>query len=149
MKILQEFKEFAARGNVIDLAVGVIIGAAFGKIVTSFVNDVVMPPLGLVLGKVDFKELYINLSGKDYASLTQAKSMGAATINYGAFFNAIIEFLIVSFVIFLFVRQINRLRNLRAPKDGEPTSKECPFCLSSIPFKATRCGHCTSELKVA
>ncbi len=140
----KEFKEFVTRGNVVDLAVGIMIGAAFGKIITSFVNDIVMPPIGLLLGKVDFNNLFISLSDKTYATLAQAKAAGAPTINYGLFFNTILDFLLLAFVIFLLVRQINRMR--RRQEKG-PTTKECPFCLSTIPLKATRCGHCTSELK--
>lgn len=148
MSILHEFREFAARGNVIDLAVGVIIGGAFGKIVTSVVNDIVMPPLGILLGKVDFKDLYINLSGGEYPNLAAAKAAGAATLNYGAFLNTIIEFLIIAFVIFLMVKQINRLRNLRqSPETKEVTTRECPECLSTIPLKATRCAFCTATVK--
>lgn len=140
----KEFKTFITRGNVIDLAVGVIIGAAFGKIVTSFVNDILMPPIGLLLGSVNFTNLFITLSGEAYATLEEAQAAGAATINYGVFINTIIDFLIVAFVIFLVVKQVNRLRK---PKPAaEPTTKECPYCLSAIPIKATRCPHCTSEL---
>ena len=144
--MLREFKEFAMRGNVIDMAVGVIIGAAFGKIVTSFTNDVLMPPIGLMLGKVDFSNLYLNLSGAPYPSLVEAKKAGAATINYGVFFNTVLDFLIVAFVLFLLIRQINRLLAPAPPPPGEPTQKECPHCLSTIPIKATRCAHCTSQL---
>jgi len=144
--MLREFKEFAMRGNVIDMAVGVIIGAAFGKIVTSFTNDVLMPPIGLMLGKVDFSNLYLNLSGTPYPSLAEAKKAGAATINYGVFFNTVLDFLIVAFVLFLLIRQINRLLAPAPPPPGEPTQKECPHCLSTIPIKATRCAHCTSQL---
>ena len=140
----KEFKQFITRGNVIDLAIGVIIGAAFGKIVTSFVNDILMPPIGLLLGNVDFTNLFVTLSGGAYATLEEAQAAGAATINYGVFINTIIDFLIVAFVIFLVVKQVNRLRK---PKPAaEPTTKECPYCLSAIPIKATRCPHCTSEL---
>jgi large conductance mechanosensitive channel len=142
--MLKEFKEFAMRGNVIDLAIGVIIGAAFGKIVTSFVEDVLMPPIGLALGKVDFSNLFINLSGKDYPSVAAAKVAGAATLNYGIFFNHVINFLIIAFVIFLLIKQINRMQE-PAPA-AAPGTKECPHCLSSIPLKATRCPHCTSNL---
>jgi large conductance mechanosensitive channel len=144
--MLREFKEFAMRGNVIDMAVGVIIGAAFGKIVTSFTNDVLMPPIGLMLGKVDFSNLYLNLSGTPYPSLAEAKKAGAATINYGVFFNSVLDFVIVAFVLFLLIRQINRLLAPAPPPPGEPTQKECPHCLSTIPIKATRCAHCTSQL---
>ena len=146
--MLKEFRDFAMRGNVIDMAVGIIIGAAFGKIVTSLVNDILMPPIGVVLGKVDFGSLYINLSGTAYPSLADAKQAGAATINYGLFLNTVIDFLIVAFVLFLLVRQVNRLRRQQAAP-AAPTSKECPYCATSIPLKATRCPHCTSELKVA
>jgi large conductance mechanosensitive channel len=140
----KEFKQFIARGNVVDLAVGVIIGAAFGKIVTSFVNDILMPPIGLLLGNVDFANLFITLSGGSYATLAEAQAAGAATINYGVFINTIIDFLIVAFVIFLLIKQVNRLKQ-PAPA-AEPTTKACPYCLSEIPIKATRCPHCTSEL---
>jgi large conductance mechanosensitive channel len=144
--MLKEFKDFAMRGNVLDLAIGVIIGGAFGKIITSLVNDILMPPIGLLLGKVDFSNLYIDLSGGHYASLAAAKDAGAATINYGSFLNTIIDFLIVGFVIFLIIRQINRLQK-PTPKPVAPSTKECPYCLTSIPMKATRCPACTSELK--
>jgi len=144
--LLKEFKKFAMRGNVIDLAIGVIIGGAFGKIVTSFVNDILMPPIGLLLGKVDFSNLYINLSGGHYDSLAQAQEAGAATLNYGLFINNVIDFVIIAFVIFLLVRQINKLEK-PAETPGEPTTKACPYCYSSIPIKATRCPACTSELK--
>lgn len=145
--MLKEFKAFAVRGNVVDMAVGVIIGAAFGKIVTSLVNDVIMPPLGLLLGKVDFANLYLNLSGGTYASLAEAKKAGAVTIGYGAFINTVIDFVIVAFVLFLLIRQMNRLK--REPAPAAPTTKDCPFCFSKIPLKATRCPNCTSELKIA
>ena len=149
MKIFHEFKEFASRGTVIDLAVGVIIGASFGKIVTSLVNDLIMPPLGFVLGQVDFKDRYINLSGTPYASLAEAKAASAPVIAYGAFINTVIEFLIVAFAVFLLVRQINRLRQLtkRDEKEPESTVRECPECLSAIPRKAKRCSHCTAAVK--
>jgi large conductance mechanosensitive channel len=145
--MLKEFKEFAMRGNVIDMAVGVIIGGAFGKIVTSFTNDVMMPPIGLLLGKVDFSNLFLDLSGSAYPSLAEAKKAGAATVNYGMFANNVIDFLIVAFVLFMMIRQINRFLAPAPPPPGEPTSKDCPFCLSQIPVKATRCGHCTSPLQ--
>ncbi|MFN2269588.1 MAG: large conductance mechanosensitive channel protein MscL [Anaerolineae bacterium] len=141
----KEFKTFITRGNVIDLAVGVIIGAAFGKIVTSFVNDILMPPIGLLLGSVNFTNLFITLSGEAYATLEEAQAAGAATINYGVFINTIIDFLIVAFVIFLLIKQVNRMRQPAPP--AEPTTKECPYCLSAIPIKATRCPHCTSEIQ--
>src|SRR5690349_8219968 len=143
--MLKEFREFAARGNVIDLAVGVIIGAAFGKIVTSLVNDIVMPPIGMVIGRVDFKNLFVALNGQTYASIADAQKAGAPTINYGAFLNTVLEFLIVAFVIFLMVRQINRLKT-PAPAPPTPEARDCPFCLSRIPLKATRCPQCTSEV---
>jgi large conductance mechanosensitive channel len=142
--MFKEFKEFAAKGNVIDMAVGIIIGAAFGKIVSSFVSDILMPPIGVLLGKVDFANLFFNLSGQSYESLASAKAAGAATINYGLFLSTVIDFGIVAFAIFLVVRQINRLK--RVP---EPISKECPHCLSKVALKATRCPHCTSELQTA
>lgn len=141
----KEFKEFAMRGNVMDMAVGIIIGAAFGKIITSFVNDVLMPPIGLLLGKVDFSRLFLSLSSQSFATLEEAKKAGAVTINYGLFLNTVIDFLIVAFVIFLMIRQINKLK--RQPEPAVPTTKECPHCFSVIPVKATRCPNCTSELK--
>jgi|SRR5271157_258181 len=142
--MFKEFKEFAVKGNVIDMAVGIIIGAAFGKIVSSFVNDILMPPIGSLLGKVDFASLFFNLSGKPYDSLASAKAAGAATINYGLFLNTVIDFIIVAFAIFLVVRQINRLK-----REPEAISKECPHCLSKVALKATRCPHCTSALEGA
>ncbi len=145
--MLKEFKEFAMRGNVLDMAIGIIIGAAFGKIVTSFVGDMLMPPLGLILGKVDFSNLFLNISGKPYGSLAEAKAAGAATINYGMFINNVIDFLIVAFVIFLIVRQINRWKK-PAPA-APPATKDCPYCFSAIPIKAVRCPNCTSELRSA
>jgi large conductance mechanosensitive channel len=147
--MLKEFKEFAMRGNVLDMAVGIIMGAAFGKIVSSFVSDVLMPPMGLVLGKVDFSNLFINLSGKSYASLAEAKAAGAATLNVGLFINTVIDFILVAFAIFLLVKQVNRLRRQPEAVPAAPTTKECLFCRLSIPIKATRCPHCTSELKAA
>jgi large conductance mechanosensitive channel len=141
--MLKEFKEFIARGNVVDLAVAVVIGAAFGKVVTSFVEDVLMPPIGLALGKVDFSNLFLNLSEKDFPSVAAAKAAGAATLNYGMFFNHIINFVIVAFAIFMLVKQINRMQ---APA-AAPATKDCPHCLTAIPIKATKCGHCTSDLK--
>jgi large conductance mechanosensitive channel len=147
--MFKEFKEFTLRGNVIDLAIGVIIGAAFGKIVTSFVNDILMPPIGLLLGNVDFSNLFINLSGQPYGSLEEAQAAGAATINYGLFINTVLDFIIVAFVIFLLVRQVNRMRREREAPPAEPTTRECPYCLSTVPLQATRCPHCTSELEAA
>lgn len=145
--MLKEFKEFAMKGSVLDMAIGIIIGAAFGKIVSSLVGDVIMPPIGLLLGKIDFSTLFINLSGQLYASLAQAKAAGAATINYGTFINTVIDFVIVAFVIFLLIRQVNKLRREPEPVPAVPTTKECPYCLSVVPIKAIRCPHCTSELK--
>ena len=144
--MFKEFKEFIMRGNVMDLAIGLVIGAAFGKIVTSFVSDILMPPIGLVLGKVDFSNLFINLSGTHYDTLKAAKDAGAATINYGLFLGVVIDFLIVAFAIFLVIRMVNRMRR---KEEVEPaaTTKECAFCLSSIPLNAVKCAHCTSDLK--
>lgn len=146
----KEFKEFALRGNVFDMAVGIILGTAFGRIITSFVDDILMPPLGLLLGRVDFSNLYINLSGGEYESLAKAQEAGAATINYGLFINTVLDFILVAFAIFLIVRQINRLqREKKEEEPAKPTTKECPYCLSTIPIKATRCPHCTSRLEEA
>ena len=148
--MLKDFKAFIMRGNVLDLAVAVIIGAAFGKSVSSLVNDIVMPPIGLLLGKVDFSNLHINLSGTAYKSLAEAKAAGAPTMNYGLFLNSILDFLIVGFVIYLVIRAVNRLERLKpesAAAAPAPLTKECPYCVSAIPIKATRCPHCTSELK--
>ena len=148
--MFKEFKTFVMRGNVLDLAVAVIIGGAFGKIVSSLVNDVLMPPIGMVVGKADFSSLYLNLSSNTYASLAEAQKAGAPIIRYGLFINTVIDLLIVSFVIFLVVRLANRFQlQQAAAAPAPPTTKECPFCLSSIPLKATRCGHCTSEVKAA
>ncbi len=140
----KEFRDFSTRGSVIDLAVGVAIGTAFGKIVTSLVNDILMPPLGMVLGKVDFSDRYINLSSGDYASLAQAENAGAATINYGLFLNAVVQFLVVALVLFLLVKQMARLR-LAKSQEAAPT-KPCPYCFTTIPLEATRCPNCTSQL---
>lgn len=145
--MLKEFKAFAMRGNVLDMAVGIIIGAAFGRIITSLVSDILMPPIGLLLGKVDFSGLFINLTGKSYATLAEARAAGAATMNYGVFLNTLIDFVIVAFVIFLLVRQINRW-NKPAPAPA-PSTKECPYCCSAIPVKATRCPNCTSQLQAS
>jgi len=142
--MFKEFKEFVMRGNVLDMAVGIIIGAAFGKIVTSFVGDILMPPLGLLLGKMDFANLFVDLKGGQYPTLAAAKAAGAATINYGVFLNTIVDFLLVGFAVFLIVRQANRLK--RQPAPAPPATKECPFCYSAIPIKATRCPNCTSQL---
>jgi large conductance mechanosensitive channel len=142
--MLKDFKEFAVRGNVMDLAVGVIIGAAFGKIVTSLVNDVIMPPIGALTGSVDFSNKFVVLSGGAFNTLKEAKDAGAATINYGIFINEVINFLIIAFVIFLMVRWINKLKS--EPPPALPTTKECPFCIGAVPLKATRCPNCTSQL---
>ncbi len=144
--MLEEFKKFAMRGNVIDLAVGFIMGGAFGAIVTSLVNDVIMPPVGRVLGKMNFADLFVDLSGKGYATLAAAKQAGAPTINYGAFLNTVINFVIVAFVLFLLIRQINRLTAKPLPAPAAPTTKDCPYCFSAISIKATRCPSCTSQL---
>jgi large conductance mechanosensitive channel len=146
--MLKEFKAFIMRGNVLDLAIAVIIGGVFGKIVTSLVNDIIMPPIGLILGKVDFRNLYINLSDASFATLADAQKAGVPIIKYGAFINTIIDFLIVSFIIFLVVRSANRLqKRLQEEPKAAPSTKECPYCISTIPIKATRCAHCTAELK--
>jgi large conductance mechanosensitive channel len=145
--MIKEFKEFAMRGNVLDMAVGIIIGAAFGQIVTSFVQDVLMPPIGRLLGHVDFSNLFVNLSGTHYPTIAAAKAAGAATLNYGLFLNTIINFLIVAFAVFLLVRQVNRLAPKPAPAPAE--TRDCPYCLTAIPLKATKCAHCTSELSTA
>jgi large conductance mechanosensitive channel len=144
--VFNEFKQFIMRGNVVDLAVGVVIGAAFGKIVTSFVEDVLMPPIGLALGNVDFSNLFVNLSGKDFPSVAAAKAAGAATLNYGIFFNNILNFLIIAFAIFILIKQVNRLHQPE-PAAAPPPTKDCPFCLSAVPIRATKCAHCTAELK--
>jgi large conductance mechanosensitive channel len=141
----KDFREFVMRGNVVDLAVGLVVGAAFGKIVTSFVADVLMPPLGLLLGKVDFSNLFINLSGGSYRSLAEAKAAGAPTINYGLFINTVIDFVIVAFAIFMVVRGINKLR--RQPPPVTPTTRGCPYCFTMIPLQATRCPACTSQVE--
>lgn len=145
--MLKDFKAFVMRGSVLDLAVGVIIGAAFGKIVSSFVEDILMPPIGLLLGHVDFSNLFVNLSGKDVATVPAAKAAGAATLNYGIFLNNIISFLIVAFAVFMVVRLVMKMQKPPAP--AAAATKDCPFCLSSIPVKATRCAHCTSDLRAA
>ena len=142
--MFKEFKDFAMRGNVLDLAIGVIIGGAFGKIVSSLVTDIIMPPIGLALGKVDFSNLYIDFSHGNYATLADAQAAGAVTINYGIFLNTIINFLIVALVIFLLVRQMNKLQKPAAPAPA--TTKDCPYCFIAIPLNATRCPHCTSQL---
>lgn len=143
--MLKEFRDFAMRGNVLDLAIGVIIGGAFGKIVSSLVADILMPPLGLLMKRVDFASLFVSLNGQRYASLAAAKEAGAPTLNYGLFLSTVIDFIIVACVIFLAVRAINRMRR---QEDPAPTTKTCPHCLSEIPLKASKCGHCTSNLAV-
>jgi large conductance mechanosensitive channel len=145
--MLKEFKEFAIRGNVLDMAIGIIIGAAFGKIITSFVGDILMPPIGLLLGKLDFSSLYLNISGKSYDTLAAARAAGAATINYGVFLNGVIDFLIVVFFVFLLVRQVNRWKGPLPA--AAPSTKDCSYCYTAVPLKATRCPHCTSELRAA
>ena len=143
----KEFKEFVMRGNVLDMAVGIIIGAAFSKIINSLVSDVLMPPLGRVLGGVDFSSLFINISGTPYNSLVEAQKAGAATINYGLFINTIINFLIVAFAVFLLIKGVNSLKRKQPPVPAAtPTTRPCPHCFSSIPNQATRCAFCTSEL---
>jgi len=147
--MLKEFRDFAMKGNVIDMAVGIIIGAAFGTIVKSLVDDILMPPIGLILGNVDFSNLFLVIKeGKvasPYVSLTEAKNAGAVTINLGLFINTVISFIIVAFSVFMVIKNVNRLK--KAPPPADPTTKECSFCFSAIPIKATRCPHCTSELK--
>ena len=151
--MLKEFKEFALRGSVVDMAVGIVIGAAFSAIVTSLVDDIIMPPIGLLVGRVDFANLYILLKVGDpappYATLADAQAAGAVTINYGRFIGAALGFIIVAAVVFLMIRAINRLRKEEEAPPEEPTTKECPFCFSEISIKATRCAHCTSELATA
>ena len=152
--MLKEFKEFAMRGNVVDMAVGIIIGAAFGTIVKSLVDDVIMPPIGLLLGNVDFSNLFLVLKEGSkqpgpYLALANAKTAGAVTLNYGVFINTVISFLIVAFAVFLLIRSINRLKRIEEVPPPPPTTKECPYCFSAIPIKATKCAHCTAELKTA
>jgi len=142
--MFKEFKEFAMRGNVLDMAVGIIIGAAFGQIVNSFVQDILMPPVGRLVGHVDFSNLFISLNGVHYDTLAAAKAAGAATLNYGMFLNTVINFLIVAFAIFILVRQVNRLMPTPAP--APPAMRNCPYCLTPIPVNATKCAHCTSQL---
>ena len=144
--MLQEFKDFIMRGNVVDMAVGIIIGAAFGAVIKSLVDDIIMPPIGLLLGGVDFANLFITLGPGDYATLAEAKEAGAATINYGLFINSIISFLIVALVVFLIIRAVNRLVKEKEAAPAEPTTKTCPECLSEIPIGATRCAYCTVVL---
>ncbi len=144
--MFKEFKTFIMRGNVLDLAVGVVIGAAFAKIVNSLVSDIFLPPIGLLLGNMDFSNLFISLTGEEYHSLAEAQAAGAATLNYGMFLNNIINFLIIGFVIFLVVRYANKVFTKPAPP-AEPTEKDCPFCFTKIPIQATRCPHCTSHFQ--
>ncbi len=144
-RFIKEFKEFAMKGNVIDMAVGIIIGAAFGKIVSSLVSDIIMPPLGLVIGKMDFSNFFLTLSSGSYETLAQAKAAGASTLNYGIFLNNVVDFLIVSFAIFILISQINRLRRKEEPKPID--TKQCPHCISTVSLKATKCPYCTSEIK--
>jgi large conductance mechanosensitive channel len=149
--MFKEFREFALKGSVLDMAVGIIIGAAFGAVVSSFVSDVLMPPIGLLLGRVDFSNLHLVLAaGKvagPYASLAEAQAAGAVTFNYGLFINRIISFLIVAFALFLLIRSMNRMKKKAEAPAAEPTTKDCPYCFTSIPIRAVRCPHCTSELK--
>jgi large conductance mechanosensitive channel len=149
--MLKEFKEFAMKGNVLDMAVGIVIGAAFGLIITSLVADVIMPPIGLLLGSIDFSNIFTTLKeGKvagPYATPAAAKAAGAVTMNWGIFINTIINFYIVAFAIFLLVKGVNKARREKEVPPAEPTTKDCPYCLSAIPLKAVRCPHCTSELK--
>ena len=149
--MFKEFREFAVKGNMVDMAVGIVIGAAFGTIITSLVSDIIMPPIGLLLGTVDFSSLFMVLKeGKvaaPYASLADAKAAGAVTLNYGVFINTIVSFLIVGFAVFLVVKNVNRMKKEEQAPPAVPTTKECPFCLSVIPIKAVKCGNCTSELK--
>ena len=147
--MFKEFKEFAMRGSVLDLAVGIIIGGAFGKIVSSFVGDLLMPPLGLLLGRMDFSSLFISLNGQHYISLQAAKAAGAPTLNYGLFANTMIDFLFVAFAVFLLVRTVNRLKRQQAAAPAVVTTKDCPFCQSAIALAASRCPHCTSQLDSA
>ena len=153
MAMIKEFKEFAMRGNVVDMATGIVIGAAFGTIVKSLVSDILMPPIGLLLGNVDFSNLFIVLKSGTvagpYATLAEASKAGAVTLNYGVFFNSIVSFVIVAFALFLLIKNMNRLKRKEEAPPAAPTVKDCPFCFTSIPVKASRCPHCTSELKPA
>jgi large conductance mechanosensitive channel len=151
--MLEEFKKFAMKGNMVDMAVGIVIGAAFGAIVKSLVSDILMPPIGILMGNVNFSDLFVVLkegtTPGPFATLAAAKDAGAVTLNYGLLINTIVNFLIVAFAIFFVVRGINRLKEQEEASPAEPTTKECPLCLSAVPIKATRCGHCTSDLKAA
>ena len=142
--MLKEFKDFAMKGNVLDMAIGVIIGGAFGKIVSSLVSDVLMPPIGLLMGKVDFPSLFLNLSGTPQPSLAAAKAAGAPTLNYGVFLQSVFDFIIIATAIFMLVKQVNRLK--KPEPTAAPATKDCPQCLSTIPIKATKCAHCTSNV---
>ena|SRR5690348_16192718 len=146
--MVKEFKEFAMKGNVLDMAIGIIIGAAFGKIVSSMVSDILMPPIGMLMGRVDFASLFFSLNGQSYPSLAAAKAAGAPTVNYGVFLQTILDFVIVAFVIFLLVKQMNRLKKAEAPPPP-PSIRHCPHCFGEISIKATRCSHCTSDVKAA
>ena len=145
-KMMQEFKAFALRGNMIDLAIGIIIGAAFGKIIASLVADIIMPPIGLLLGKVNFVDLFWAMDGGDYASLAAAKEAGAPVLAYGNFISTVIDFIIIAFVVFMLVRWFNNLKKQPEAAPAAPTTKECPYCHTEIPIAATRCPHCTSQL---
>ncbi|MBI4989249.1 MAG: large conductance mechanosensitive channel protein MscL [Rhodocyclales bacterium] len=145
--MVSEFKEFAMKGNVVDLAVGVIIGGAFGKIVDSLVKDMVMPMVGRLLGGVDFRHLYLNLGSKTFETLEAAEKAGAPIMKYGAFINTVVDFVIIAFAIFMAIKVMNRIKRAETPAPAEPTTRECPHCLSAIPLKATRCAHCTSQLQ--
>ena len=151
--MLEEFKKFAMKGNMVDMAVGIVIGAAFGAIVKSLVSDILMPPIGILMGNVNFSDLFVVLkegtTPGPFATLAAAKDAGAVTLNYGLLINTVVNFLIVAFAIFFVVRGINRLKAQEEAPPAEPTTKECPLCLSTVPIKATRCGHCTSDLKAA
>jgi len=151
--MLQEFKEFAMRGNVVDMAVGIVIGGAFGKIISSLVSDVIMPPIGLLMGGVDFTDLFVTLkdgaTSGPYASLAAANEAGAVTMNLGVFVNTVISFIIVAFAIFMVIRGMNKLKREEEAPPADPTTKDCPQCQMTIPLKATRCGHCTSEVQSA
>ncbi len=146
--MLKQFKEFALRGNVLDMTVGIILGTAFGKIVSSLVTDVLMPPIGLLLGKADFRNLFLTLSGNDFATLEQARAAGAVTVNYGVFVNTVLDFLLVALAVFVLVRQVNRLRR-KQEAATVPATRDCPFCYSTVSVRATRCAFCTAELKPA
>lgn len=149
MSLRTEFRDFIARGNVFDLAVGIVVGGAFGTVVKSFVSDVLMPPIGLLTGGLDFSNLYVDLSGTHYASLAEAQQAGAPTINYGLFINNLLSFLIIAAAVFLLVRGYNRMRRNAEEAPPPPSQKECPFCRMNVPIEATRCAHCTSELGAA